>query len=158
MKRAVPQAEAALERAATWKPGDPRLSQLWREIQSAKTPAAPELPPAEELSTSAPEAWSDDLDISVLGPVRGISEVVFFHIPTGSLVLTDLAFNMTRSARSLDRIVWRSSGISYGFGPGRTSRRLLLRDHAQASRCLSRVSEWPIRRIVVAHHRSSRHR
>ena len=38
-----------------------------------------------------------------------------------------------------------------GFGPGRTSRRLLLQDHEQASRCLTRVSHWPIQRIIVAH-------
>jgi hypothetical protein len=64
---------------------------------------------------------------------------------------TDLAFNMTRFARSIDRAVWRLSGVPGGFGPARTARVLLLRDHAAASRCLSQVSRWAIRRIVVAH-------
>ncbi|MBI3756827.1 MAG: DUF4336 domain-containing protein [Deltaproteobacteria bacterium] len=111
----------------------------------------PELPPAEELGSSPPEVWSGELDIAVLGPVRGVSEVVFFHLPTGVLILTDLAFNMTRFARRFDRIAWRLTGVPDGFGPSRTARLLLLRDHAEASRCLSRVSEWPIRQIVVAH-------
>ncbi len=111
----------------------------------------PELSPAEELGPSPPEAWCGELDIAVLGPVRGVSEVVFFHLPTGALILTDLAFNMTRFARCFDRIAWRLAGVPDGFGPSRTARLLLLRDHAEASRCLGRVSEWPIRRIVVAH-------
>ena len=111
----------------------------------------PELPPAEELGPSPPEVWSGELDFVVLGPVRGVSEVVFFHLPTGVLILTDLAFNLTHFARSFDRIAWRLTGVLDGFGPSRTARSLLLRDHAEASRCLSRVSEWPIRQIVVAH-------
>ena len=110
-----------------------------------------DLPPAEELGPSPPEGWSGELDLAVLGPVRGVSEVVFFHHPTGTLILTDLAFNMTRFARRFDRIAWRLAGVPDGFGPSRTARLLLLRDHAEASRCLGRVAEWPIRQIVVAH-------
>jgi hypothetical protein len=112
----------------------------------------PELPPAEELGPGRPEAWSGQLDFAVLGPVRGLSEVVFFHVPSRSLILTDLAFNLTRFDRALDRAAWRvGAGIPHGFGPGRTSRSLLLRDPVEARRCLCRASEWPIERIVVAH-------
>ncbi len=111
----------------------------------------PDLPPARELPPSPPEAWAGELDYAVLGPVRGVCEVVFFHLPTGTLILTDLAFNMTRFARAFERMAWRLSGVPTHFGPSRTARLLLLRDHAAAARCLSRVSEWPIQRIVVAH-------
>jgi len=111
----------------------------------------PELPTAVELGRSPPEIWSGEIDLVVLGPIRGVSEVVFFHQPSGVLILTDLAFNMTRFARTFDRIAWRLAGVPDGFGPSRTSRLLLLRDHAEAVRCLSRVSEWPMRQIVVAH-------
>jgi Domain of unknown function (DUF4336) len=110
-----------------------------------------ELPPADELGPKAPAAWIGELDLCVLGPVRGVSEVAFFHLSTGALILTDLAFNITRFPRAFDRIAWRLAGIPAGFGPSRTSRLLLLQDRAEASRCLSRVSEWPIRQIVVAH-------
>jgi hypothetical protein len=99
---------------------------------------APELPPAQELGPRPPEAWSGEIDLAVLGPVRGVSEVALFHLPTGALILTDLAFNMTRFARSIDRAVWRLSGVPCGFGPARTARVLLLRDHAAASRFIER--------------------
>ena len=87
----------------------------------------------------------------ILGPVRGLSEVLLFHRSSRTLILTDLAFNVTRYPRTLDRLFWRLSGIPARFGPGRTARSLFLTDRDVASRCLSRAAEWPFRRIVVAH-------
>jgi hypothetical protein len=112
---------------------------------------APELEFAVELGPQPPEAWTGALEYVVIGPVRGLSEALMFHVPTGTLIVTDIAFNMLRYPRTLDRIVWRLSGIPAEFGPGRTSRSLLLRDRAAASRSLAQVLEWPIDRIVVAH-------
>ena len=39
------------------------------------------------------------LEYLVLGPVRGLSEVLFFHISSATLILTDLAFNLVRYPR-----------------------------------------------------------
>jgi hypothetical protein len=111
----------------------------------------PGLPAAQEFGRSAPPAWSNELELSLLGPVGGVSEAILFHVPTRTLILTDLAFNLTRFARPIDRLSWRLSGIPSAFGPGRTSRRLLLRDRDEARRSLRVVSEWPFERIVVAH-------
>lgn len=111
----------------------------------------PTLPPARELGPQPPPAWAGELEIAILGPVRGLSEVVFFHVASGTVVLSDLAFNMTRFRRAVDRIAWRCSGVPRGFGPSRTARLLLLRDRAAAGRCLRQVAQWPMRRIVVAH-------
>jgi hypothetical protein len=77
--------------------------------------------------------------------------VLFFHVPSATLILTDLAFNMVRYPRALDRIIWRMAGIPRGFGPGRTSRTLLLNDRAITARALECALEWPMRQIVVAH-------
>ncbi len=128
-----------------------------RHYSSAQLLAAPGLVErvpgldATELGGTPPDAWSGAIEYAVLGPVRGVSEVAFFHRPSRSLILTDLAFNMVHYPRRLDRFVWRASGIPGGFGPGRTSRSLLLRDRDVARRCLSRVLEWPVERIIVAH-------
>lgn len=111
----------------------------------------PELRFATELATRRPETWPEELDYVVLGPVRGVSEVLFFHELSGTLILTDLAFNMTRYPRPIDRLIWRLSGLPGRFGPGRTSRTLLLTDRDVAARTLTQVSEWPITRIVMAH-------
>lgn len=110
----------------------------------------PDLPPGAVLGESAPPAWAPDLDLAVLGPVRGASEVIFFHRPSGTVVLTDLAFNVV-SQRVFDRIAWRLAGVPRGFGPSRSARMLLLRDREVARAALRRVAAWPLRRILVAH-------
>jgi hypothetical protein len=87
----------------------------------------------------------------VIGPYRGISEVVFFHPASATLVLTDLATNLVGFRRLYDRIFWRLSGMSTGLGPPRNSRRLFLRDADRARERLRAILRWPFERIVVAH-------
>ena len=129
-----------------------------RRYSSACVVAAPslrervlELGFANELGPRPPADWATELDYVVLGPVRGLSEILFFHLPSQTRLITDLAFNMARYPRRLDRLFWRLSGIPGRFGPGRTARSLFLKDREAACRCISRASEWPLRRIVVAH-------
>ncbi len=104
-----------------------------------------------ELGAPPPEAWAGELELLVLGPMDHVSEVLFFHVPTATLILTDLAFHMVRYPRAFDRLFWRASGIPRGFGSGRTTRSMLLGDRALASRTLSRAMDWPFERIVVSH-------
>ena len=111
----------------------------------------PGLPPAQVLEAGMPGPWPGELELAVLAPARGISEVVFFHLRSGTLILTDIAFNLTNIERPFERIFWRLFGVPKAFGPTRNARLVLLRDHAAASRCLSQAARWPIQRIVVAH-------
>ena len=111
----------------------------------------PELQFATGLGSEPPAAWSGELEYVVVGSPGGPCEAVCFHRPTKTLILTDFAFHIRRYARRWDRIFWRLVGMPAGFGPGRTSRRLLLTDRTAASVSLARILEWPIQRIVPAH-------
>ena len=109
------------------------------------------LPPGHELTEAPPGAWSGAVELAILGPTAGASEVAFFHRESATLILTDVAFHMTRIARLFDRVAWRLSGVPSGFGPSRTSRTFLLRDRALAAIFLQRILAWPFRRVIVAH-------
>ena len=111
----------------------------------------PELGAVETLGPDPPVEWAGELDVELIGPEGGPYEAMLFHFATGTLILTDVAFNMTEYPRTFDRFFWRLNGLPGKFGPGRTSRTLLLRDRETASRALARMLEWPIRRIVVVH-------
>jgi hypothetical protein len=109
------------------------------------------LSPATELSEGVETPWSNAVDHAVLRATDEVSEVVLFHRESATLVVTDLAFNMTRFEGTLGRLVWQMNGVPNGFGHSRTARMLLLRDRAAAKKFLERVLEWPFRRIVVGH-------
>jgi hypothetical protein len=109
------------------------------------------LPPAIELAADAAPPWREALPFVVLGPDRGVSEVVFFHRASRTLVLTDVASNLVDVERLADRLAFRVSGMPRGFGPTRNSRRLLLRDRTRVRETLRAVMQWPFERIVVAH-------
>lgn len=111
----------------------------------------PSLPPAVELSKVAPELWAEEVEQTVFGPVGNFSEVLFFHRPTATLMLMDLAFHLTAFSSTFARIGWRLFGVPSGFGPSRMARLTLLKDKAAAGRYLQPVLAWPFRRILVAH-------
>lgn len=111
----------------------------------------PALAGAEPLGRKPPRSWAGEIEVARVGPPEGPAEMVFFHVPSSSLILTDLAFHLVGPARLADRIAWRAAGIPADFGPGRTSRWLLLRDRKAVRPGLERVLAWPTRRIVVAH-------
>jgi uncharacterized protein DUF4336 len=52
------------------------------------------------LDETAPPAWQAEIEQLVFGPVRRVSEVVFYHRRSRTVLLTDLALNM-RSAATL---------------------------------------------------------
>lgn len=106
---------------------------------------------ATELGSDPPELWAAEIQQAVFGPVGNFSEVVFFHRPTATLILTDLAFNLTTFDSLLDRVAWRLFGAPSRFGPSRMARLTLLRDTAAAVGYLRPVREWPFQRIIVSH-------
>jgi hypothetical protein len=111
----------------------------------------PGLPPAVALTAGVTPPWHANLSFVVLGPHRGISEVLFFHPASRTLILTDLASNLVEMASAYERVACRLSGMPFGFGPSRNARRLLLRDEVRAREALRAVVQWPFERIVMAH-------
>jgi hypothetical protein len=79
-----------------------------------------------------------------------MDEVVFFHPPSRTLVLTDLAFNLPPGARNEARLFHWLVGATGRFGPHRIVR-FGIRDRAAARRALADVLEWDFDRVVVAH-------
>lgn len=109
-----------------------------------------DLPPGEPVPCEG-SPFGPGIVHLVYGPVRRVSEVVLLHRPSGTLVLTDLAFHWVRFQSFVERLVWRLSGVPAGFGPSRSVRLTLLSDRAAAPPFLARILEWEFRRIVVAH-------
>jgi len=111
----------------------------------------PELSAGRELAEGAELPFADALAHTVLGPMRGVSEVAFLHRISRSLILTDACFHILDAASARDRMAYRMLGAWRRFGPSRTARTILLRDRTQVAGFVERMSRWEFERIVVAH-------
>jgi hypothetical protein len=102
------------------------------------------------LGDPAPPAWSGVLDQVVVEGFPLLNEVVFFHLPSRTLVSSDLAFNVGPTSPFLTRIAFRVWG-AYGRLSVTYFERLLVRDRAAYRHSIERILAWPIERVIVAH-------
>lgn len=97
-----------------------------------------------------PTEWGQELEMV---PIKGfplVNEFVFFHRPSATLIITDLAFNFSRDSPFLTRWLIRLSGRLGELSPT-VVERLLIRDRSAFRESLERILEWPFDRVVVSH-------
>ena len=102
------------------------------------------------LEAAPPEAWRGVLELELFRGATWINEIVLFHAPSRTLVLTDLAMNY-HSAPDLRTAIWqRVFDVRNRFGPTRFVR-FLIRDHRAARGSLERILAWDFERVTVTH-------
>jgi hypothetical protein len=102
------------------------------------------------LADAPPAAWAGQVESHLVQGFR-LHEVVLFHRPSRTLVLTDLCFHVQRSPSSVARLFFRANGMWQRFGPSRLIRRLAVSDRAALRRSLERVLQWDFERVVPGH-------
>lgn len=102
------------------------------------------------LGDEAPAAWRGTLEQVFFRGRPYENEVVFFHRPSRTLILCDLAFNFGPGTAWATRLLMRLIR-SYGvFGPSKLDP-FLIRDRAAARASLERILAWDFDRVIVAH-------
>jgi uncharacterized protein DUF4336 len=124
---------------------------------NARTYGAPGLPDKrkdlrfDEVLGDAPVIeWEGQIDQHVFKGAPFINEVVFFHVPSRTLLLTDLAFNVAADKTAGARLFYWLVGAAGRFGPHRVMR-WIIRDHRAARDSVDRVLKWDFDRIIVTH-------
>jgi hypothetical protein len=102
------------------------------------------------LSDEAPDAWRGEIDQHLFRGNPSMSEVVFFHRASRTLLLTDLAFNVAADKTAGARIFYWLVGAAGRFGPHRLVR-TMIRDHVAARASVARILEWDFDRVIVTH-------
>ena len=129
-------------------------ARMYPDAQLLSAPAAPWRRKAlafhASLADRPPAAWAGQVECHLVQGFR-LGEVVLFHRPSRSLVLTDLCFNIHRSPSSLARLFFRANGMWQGFGPSRLIRRLAVSDRAALGRSIERILQWDSDRILPGH-------
>jgi hypothetical protein len=107
----------------------------------------PDLTFAGTLDGTAP--WPELAQTTIDGAPK-IGEVVFFHRPSRSLIVTDLLFNVTRPASFSTGLLMRAMG-NYRRLAGSRIWRFQVRDRAAFRTSLDRVLAWDFVRILPGH-------
>lgn len=94
----------------------------------------------------------DDVQVAWIDGVPDLSEMVWFHVPTKTLIVADVIFNVHETRGPLTP--WLLRGVGAYRKPGQS--RLLksfVKDRKAFGRSLERILDWPIERVVPCHGR-----
>jgi hypothetical protein len=104
----------------------------------------------DELGDEAPPEWRGEIEQLIFQGAAPISEVVFLHKATRTLLLTDLAFNVPAGRTGSAGIFYWLVGAKGRFGPHRVVR-MGIRDRRAARTSLDAMLRWDFSRITVTH-------
>ncbi|MBY7734187.1 DUF4336 domain-containing protein [Francisella philomiragia] len=106
-----------------------------------------------DLKDSPEPEWQDEIDQLIFKGSRVMQEVVFFHKPSKTLILTDLIENFDENYFSgFKGLIAKLSGIVAPNGKTPIDWRMsFFFGKKQASECFARILAWQPERIIVAH-------
>jgi len=107
----------------------------------------------EVLSSTAPEAWRDDIEQFAIEGAPKVNEVVFYHRATKTLIVTDLIFNIHETKGWLSPLVLRWVARAYKKPAQSRLWRMFFKDKQAAAQSIHRILQWDFERLVMAHGR-----
>ena len=105
---------------------------------------------ADGSTPAASPPWSAEIDQTFLEGAPKLSEVVFFHRATRSLLVSDLFFNMTEPETWATGLVLRMMGTYKRFGRSRAWN-LYGKDRPALKKSVEKVLAWDFVRVLPAH-------
>ena len=110
----------------------------------------PDLRITSELGDEPQNEWRGEIEQHLFRGAPPLNEVVFFHPATRTLVLTDLAFNISINAAKRSPLFYWLWDVGH-FGPHRFVRLRGIRDRPAAGASVERILRWNFDRIIVSH-------
>ena len=102
----------------------------------------------QETPSGAP--WASVLDQTLIEGAPGLSETVFFHRPTRSLLVSDLLFNIVHPANLMTKLILTMTGTRGRLAMSRLWRRYT-RNRRALKASVERVLSWDFERLLPAH-------
>ena len=132
-----------------WKDGFPH-AQVWAEASLARrfdTDLYQHI-----LDPEQPMPWQHEIEQQEFLGSKALSEVVFLHCPSRTLIVTDIIQNHDPQQNSF---IWRTvkgvNGILAPNGGAPRDWRISVRDKAAARASVERILKWDFDRIVISH-------
>lgn len=86
-------------------------------------------------------------------PMAGanIEEAAFIHIPSGTLILCDLSFNMENVFSGFEKLIMKWNKVGGQFGPSRLTKLIFTKDRKSLIESYKKLLEEPFNRVIVNH-------
>ncbi len=110
----------------------------------------PDLAKYTALGNNLPGSWHPELDYFVFGGIPMGNETIWFHHPSGTLVLTDLCQWWQGELPFLAQLYALLTGVGKRMVVPPIVR-WSVRDAAAARASADQMLQWPIRRVMMAH-------
>ena len=110
----------------------------------------PELAFAGTLTDASAPPWSEEIDQVFIEGVPKLSEVVFFHRASRSLLVSDLFFNVTEPETWSTGLVLRMMGTYKRFARSRAWK-LFCKDRQALKASVEKVLAWDFVRVLPGH-------
>ncbi|MCE9670675.1 DUF4336 domain-containing protein [Myxococcus stipitatus] len=110
----------------------------------------PDLRIDRELGDAPDAAWAGVIDQALVRGMPQVDEFLFFHRPSGTVLVTDLAFNIHRTGSWTTRVYLKLCGAWGRLRPTLVTRHAV-KDRAQVRASLPPALAWDTRRVVVCH-------
>ncbi len=104
-----------------------------------------------ELADGCRYGWGREIEHTVFGGIPALSETVFFHPESRTLILTDLLFNFSHSLSAAQVIFARLNGVYLKPGVSRLTHYLFLKSREEARESAERILSWDFDRVLLAH-------
>ncbi len=96
------------------------------------------------------DLFSDDFKMLAIDGMPKVNEVIFYHQPSKSLIVTDLAFNLNDVNGFGAWLILSTFGTYKKFGISRFFL-LAVKDKAAFKRSLEKIFEWDFQQIIMSH-------
>lgn len=110
----------------------------------------PDLQPAVVMDEALRPSWGPDLRLLYVPGGKMYSEAVFLHVPSKTLILTDLCFNLQAVEGIFGKVMLTLYGIYKKFGPSKAVA-IFMGDRARLRRHVDQIATWDFERVIVAH-------
>lgn len=127
-------------------------AQLWASRPTLLTLKNGNLPRADILGDSPPQAWADDLDQLAFKGNSFAEEVFFFHRKSRTVILDDFIQNVPlQKGTPLRNAFLKVAGVAYPHGGVGFDIRLSFTNRKLARRSLEKLLSWDFDKLIIAH-------
>lgn len=103
-----------------------------------------------ELGDAPDAGWADVIDQAFIRGMPRLDESLFFHRPSRTVLVTDMAFNVQRTGSWFTRTYLKLCGAWQRLSPTFITR-AIMKDKAAVRASLEKALAWDAERVVVCH-------